>query len=37
MSDYRSCGFSGVLSKPYSLKDLIRVLGEVFPKDGGDH
>jgi CheY-like chemotaxis protein len=36
MSDFRSYGFSGVLSKPYSLKDLIRVLGEVFPKDGGD-
>lgn len=33
MSDFRSHGFCNILSKPYNLQDLIRVLEELFTQN----
>jgi len=37
MSDYRKYGFSGAISKPYEVKDLIRTVREVISAAEGNH
>ena len=37
MSDYRKYGFSGVISKPYEVRDLIKTVREVIGVAEGSH